>query len=119
MDFTSLPFLFIFFPIFLAAYLIARPSLRLLLISLANVAFLVAGQASALLPLIVIALVGYVVGRLIELKRGTKAVVSTWLWFGIAINVGILAMFKVAGAYRTYPGFLESFQVNGVVSLLG
>ena len=66
MDLSSLTFLFIFFPVFLALYLISRPSLRLALVSIANIAFILVGQPWALLPLLGIALVGYFAGRLIE-----------------------------------------------------
>ena len=66
MDLSSLTFLFIFFPVFFTLYLLARPSLRLALVSVANVVFILAGQLSALLPLLGISLVGYMVGRLID-----------------------------------------------------
>ena len=119
MDFTSLRFLFLFFPIFLSLYLIARPSLRLLLVSIANIVFIVAGQPSALFPLIGIAVVGYFIGRLIDTYRENKRAVSLFLWVGIMINVGLLAMFKLTATYGMHPVFLMSFQQNGVVALLG
>jgi alginate O-acetyltransferase complex protein AlgI len=119
MDLTSLLFLFHFFPIFLALYLIARPSLRLWLISIANIVFIVAGQPSALLPLVGISLVGYFMGRLIDSNREKKNLVSLVLWGGIAINIMLLGMFKVAATYGAHPDILQPFQQNGIVALLG
>ena len=119
MDFTSLTFVFLFFPIFLALYLIAKPTLRLLLISIANIAFLLVGQPSALLPLVGISLVGYIVGRLIDSNKGNKAIVATLLFWGIGINLGILALFKWVGTYGIQLHFMDVFQLNGVVALVG
>ena len=119
MDLTSLTFLFLFFPSFLALYLVARPSLRLFLISVANIVFIVAGQFSALLPLVGISIVGYLIGRLIELYKEKKKVVSILLGCSIAINLGLLILFKLAATYGIYPAFLGSFQLHGVVALLG
>lgn len=44
MDITSLKFLFLFLPVFVILYLIARNELRLLLITVANFVFLIWGQ---------------------------------------------------------------------------
>lgn len=119
MDLTSLTFLFLFFPIFLSSYLIAKPSLRLFLLSIANIVFLVAGQYSALLPLIGLGLVGYMFGRWIEANRVKKDTVSILLGLGIGINLVLLAIFKVAATYEIYPAQLSFLQINGIVSLLG
>jgi alginate O-acetyltransferase complex protein AlgI len=119
MDLTSLTFLFLFFPIFLSSYLISKPSLRLWLISIANIVFIVAGQYAALIPLIGISLAGYFIGRWIDANRENKKAVYILLWTGIGINVALLAMFKLAAAYGLLPGVLHSFQLHGVVSLLG
>ena len=90
-----------------------------MLISLANIVFIVAGQASALLPLIGISLVGYGIGRLIDSNRENRNKASILLWCGIAINVALLAMFKLAATYDMHPVFMSPFQFHGVVALLG
>ena len=118
MDLTSLTFLFLFFPVFLLLYLIARPSLRLLLISIANIVFIVAGQYAALFPLLGISFVGYLLGRLIDSNR-EKKVVSILVGCGIAINLGILVIFKLAATYGVHPAFMRSYELHGVVALLG
>ena len=119
MDLTSLTFLFIFFPVFLSLYLPTRPPIRLFLISAANVAFVVAGQYWALLPLLGISLIGYVIGRLIASNKGKPKVVSFWMWLGIGLNVGLLAIAKFAGAYGKDFLSTRSVQLEAVVSLLG
>jgi alginate O-acetyltransferase complex protein AlgI len=119
MDFTSLTFLFLFFPIFLSIYLISKPSLRLLLISIANVAFILAGQPWALLPLLGLSLVGYLIGRGIEAKRENKKVISILMWAGIVVNIALLAFVKLIGAYGTDIVPIGSLQPKGIVSLLG
>ena len=119
MDLSSLTFLFIFFPVFLALYLISRPSLRLALVSIANIAFILVGQPWALLPLLGIALVGYFAGRLIEANKGKPGVVSFWMWLGIGINLGLLAVAKFAGAYGIELPSIGPLPLGGIVSLLG
>jgi len=119
MDLSSLTFLFIFFPVFFTLYLISRPPLRLALVSVANVAFILVGQPWALLPLLGISLVGYFVGRLIEGNEGKAGVVSLWMWLGIGINLGLLAVAKFAGAYGVDLPSLGPLPLGGIVSLLG
>ena len=119
MDLSSLTLLFIFFPIFFSLYLIARPSIRLALVSAANIAFILWGQPWALLPLLGIALVGYAAGRLIDSNQSRPKVVLLWMWLGIGINLGLLAVAKFAGAYGIDLPSIGSVQLGGIVSLLG
>jgi alginate O-acetyltransferase complex protein AlgI len=119
MDLSSLTFLFIFFPVFFVLYLISRPSLRLALVSAANVAFILAGQPWALFPLLGIALVGYIAGRLLESNKQRPGIASLWMWLGIGINLGILAVAKFAGAYGRDFLSIGAVHLGGIVSLLG
>jgi alginate O-acetyltransferase complex protein AlgI len=119
MDLSSLTFLFIFFPVFFALYLISRPSLRLALVSIANIAFILVGQSWALLPLLGISLVGYFTGRLIEGSKGKHGMASLWMWLGIGINLGLLAVAKFAGAYGIDLPSIGPLELGGIVSLLG
>jgi len=105
MDFSSLAFLFVFFPIFISVYLLAKPSLRLFLISVANIFFIATGQYITLLWLIGITLTGYAVGRLIETNK-KKGLKTSWLvWFGIGVNLGLLIIFKLLATYGINPVF--------------
>ena len=119
MDLSSLTFLFIFFPVFFVLYLISRPSLRLALVSVANVAFILIGQPWALLPLLGISLVGYFAGRLMEGNQGKPGIVSVWMWLGIGINLVLLAVAKFAGAYGIELPSVGSVPLGGIISLLG
>jgi alginate O-acetyltransferase complex protein AlgI len=120
MDFSSLTFLFIFFPIFLALYLLAKPSFRLFLVSIANIFFIAAGQFIALLWLAGIALVGYAFGRLIESKKNKGLKTSGLILFGIGMNLGLLIIFKLLGTYGINPSFKQIFpSFSGIVAPLG
>ena len=120
MDFSSLSFLFVFFPVFISLYLLAKPSYRLFLISIANIFFIATGQYITLIWLIGIALTGYIVGRLIEFNK-KKGLKTSWLlWFGLVLNLGLLIVFKLLAAYGENPVFnmiLPHF--SGVVAPLG
>ena len=116
MDFSSLAFLFVFFPIFISVYLLAKPSLRLFLISVANIFFIATGQYITLLWLIGITLTGYAVGRLIETNK-KKGLKTSWLvWFGIGVNLGLLIIFKLLATYGINPVFKMILLIS-VVSL--
>lgn len=97
MDITSLKFLFLFLPVFLVFYLVSRNELRLLLITIANIVFVIWGQPSALLWLSIIFVTSYFLGFYLSSEKGkTKAV---WLWVGIGINLLLLSFFKFLTAY--------------------
>jgi alginate O-acetyltransferase complex protein AlgI len=97
MDITSLKFLFLFLPIFAVLYLVARNEQRLLLITIANVVFLVWGQTSAVLWLSIILLTSYFLGLYLSSEKGTGQ--AAWLWVGIGINLLLLSFFKFHTAY--------------------
>ena len=120
MDFSSLTFLFVFFPIFISVYLIAKPSLRLFLISIANILFIATGQFVTLLWLVGIALIGYAVGRLIESNKKNRLNPYWWAWVGVGANLGLLVIFKLFATYGINPVFQTIFpQFSGVVAPLG
>ena len=97
MDFTSLKFLFLFLPLFVALYLIARNELRVWLIIIASVVFLLWGQPSAILWLSIILATSYASGLYLSSEKGKGKAI--WLWAGISINVLLLSLFKVYAAY--------------------
>ena len=97
MDFTSLKFLFLFLPVFVALYLIARNELRVWLIIIASVVFLLWGQPSAILWLSIILATGYALGLYLSSEKGKGK--AGGLWVGISINVLLLSLFKLYAAY--------------------
>lgn len=111
MDFSSLSFLFIFLPIFLSIYLLAKPEYRPVIIFLANISFIIEAQFSNLLWLAIITTTGYLTGRLIEFvlkNNGNPAVVVT---AGIGLNLAILVFFKTMSTYGGY-GAIKDYAHN-------
>src|SRR5215216_3870240 len=88
MDSTSLKFLFLFLPLFIILYLIARNELRLLLITVANVVFLLWGQQSAILWLSLILVTSYSLGLYLSSEKGSG---KAWLWVGRKCQPTVLA----------------------------
>jgi alginate O-acetyltransferase complex protein AlgI len=120
MDFASLTFLFVFFPIFVSVYLVARPSFRLFLISVANILFIVMGQYLTLFWLAGIGLIGYSVGRLIETNKRKGLKTSTPILFFVAANLTLLIVFKLLGAYGTTPALRAVFpDSSNIIAPLG
>ncbi len=109
MDITSLKFLFLFLPVFIILYLVARNELRLLLITIANLVFLIWGQRSAILWLSLILVSSYSLGLYLSSEKGKGK--AAWLWVGIGINLLLLSFFKFYAAYSlpflSSPGLPE------------
>jgi len=118
MDFSSLKFLFVFLPVFISIYLIAKPSLRLGLVLIASGIFLVAGQTFAIFWLGGIGLIGYVLGRLIEARKKEAKNSSGLVWLGIGLNLGLLLAFKWLNVYRSNFS-IGTFQLESLVAPLG
>jgi alginate O-acetyltransferase complex protein AlgI len=97
MDLSSLTFLFLFLPIFLGAYLVARKEMRLWLIVLAGLVFLAWGKSTAALWLGFVLLVSYGIGLFLPGAKGGKR--PFWLWLGLGTNLLLLAVFKFLLAY--------------------
>ena len=97
MDISSIQFLFLFLPIFVVLYLLAKKELRLLLVIIASLVFLAWGQNKVVLWLGGILLASYSIGLLLPQAKERKK--SFWLWMGLGVNLVILAAFKVLTAY--------------------
>lgn len=99
MEISSLPFLFLFLPIFLIIYLVSKPPLKLPIVLVASVIFISWGQLVALWWLSGITISGYLIGLLIERTREKDTASMLWLWVGLATNILILSFFKISTAY--------------------
>lgn len=99
MDFTSLLFLFLFFPLFLLIYLVSTHRMRLPLILAASIAFLISGQMTALWWLTGILLATYALGYAIAWAANNGHNGKALMWLGVGANVAILAFFKFISAY--------------------
>ena len=111
MTYNSLPFLFVFFPLFYITYfLLARTRLKNLVLLAGSLAFVVlagspltpAGiKAAALVNVPVlgaVVLANYGFGRLVERSREDERRKKTWQVVGVSFNVALLAVVKI-GVY--------------------
>lgn len=128
MNFNSASFLFLFLPVFLIIYFVAHPERRVWVGLAGSVAFYAWGQAYYIPLIIGLAFVSYFLG----LRMGNESAQGgnkrrMWLWAGIAINIGILAFYKLITTYGTrlfggwaaiLPGVVEN-RLNELVFPLG
>lgn len=99
MDLVSPLFLFLFLPLFLIIYLVTDQRFRLLLVLVASVVFLTAGQATALVWLGGVLIAGYAFGYALPWVSQHGSGKKAWLWLGIGINLALLAFFKFNTAF--------------------
>lgn len=99
MGLSSLPFLFLFFPVFFVIYLLGSQQLKLPIILAASVIFLAWGEKTAVIWLTAIVIFGYFMGLVISKAEGKKIISSLWMWSAIGIILLILSFFKVKNAY--------------------
>ena len=102
MDLSSLPFLFLFLPIFLLIYWPAQKTIRLVIITVANLVFLTWGQITALYWLLAIVLTTYTSGRIIAFQKEKNPRYRTWLWITILFNIALLTFYKLNSAYGSF-----------------
>jgi alginate O-acetyltransferase complex protein AlgI len=119
MDISSLPFLFLFLPVFLLIYLVSKPPLKLPIVLAASVIFISWEQLVALWWLGGITISGYLIGLLIEKTREKDTASAIWLWAGLAINILILSFFKFSVAYGEAGLILLHFPQHWIVPAAG
>ncbi len=96
MDFTSLPFLFLFLPILLIIFLLAEARFRPALLLVASLFFIGSGRPSALIAFALLIVGNFFFGQWIEKSPGSK-----WrLSLGVGFNLAILLFYKL---FTTYP----------------
>ena len=111
MELNSPVFLFLFLPLFIAAYYFAPQRLKLVLGILGSLLFY-AWDSLTYLPLMMgLTLFAYLLGRGIQRRRGQKLSLLL-LWLGILVNVSLLVGFKLWAEVK-YPLGLSyvAFQV--------
>jgi alginate O-acetyltransferase complex protein AlgI len=107
--FSSPLFLFVFLPILLGLYSIARPRYRNLVLLIASLLFYVWGEGAYVLVMLAIIAVNYGLGRRVEMLAGrSRAKITVAL--AVAVNLGLLIAFK-------YSNFLVD-QLNVMLSLV-
>ena len=95
MVFSSLVFLFIFLPVTLLLYYLIEIKFRNTLLLIASLIFFAWGGISYTLILIISILTNYIVGLLISKYLRTRYA-RYFLALGVAVNLGILVIFKYA-----------------------
>jgi alginate O-acetyltransferase complex protein AlgI len=105
--FSSPLFLFVFLPVLLALYALARPSYRNLVLLVASLLFYVWGEGAYVLVMLAIIAVNYGLGRRVLALDGKKRAKIT-VAVAVVVNLGLLIAFK-------YSNFLVD-QLNVVLN---
>lgn len=93
MVFSSLVFLFLFLPFFLAAYFITPPRYRNVTLALTSLIFYAWWRIDFALLLLAVMLFTYGIGKEITTSNHRA---KLWLWLGISVNIFTLGYFKYA-----------------------
>ncbi len=107
MDITSLIFLFLFLPVFITIYLVAKEELRLWIITVGSLVFLTWGDKKAIVWIGIALFTSYSVGYCISAAKTQRK--SIWLLVGLSINLALLFLFKI---YASYGPQLLSLTMN-------
>ncbi len=103
MSFASLPFIFIFLPVVLVLYyVLPKGNWRQLALVGSSLAFFAWADAAHLPALIVLVLVNYAVGRLIDAfrDRDRKSAGRVVMWVGVVFNILVLIFFRYLGFFE-------------------
>ena len=111
MVFSSSLFLFLFLPVFLAAYFLASKSLKNGTLLIFSLIFYTWGENKLVILLLFSTLVDFCSGLLIT--RGWK---KTGLYLSIATNLGLLGFFKYSNfAFENFRSFLSLFDFHSTL----
>lgn len=106
MLFTSMEFLFLFFPVVIAGYFILRGKLRNYWLLFTSLFFYAWGEPKFVLAMLASILINYAAALAIELLREKKRVCQVILALDLVVNLGLLFVFK----YMNFvTGILHSF----------
>ncbi len=117
MDLTTLLFLFLFLPIFLLAYHISNQRIRIPLVLVASIIFISAGQMTAIWWLGSIVITSYGLALAIAHAKENEKSAKALLWLGVAINIALLAFFKIITSLSDSQPWLKPLE--GLVVPLG
>ena len=99
MLFSSLTFLFIFLPVLLIIYYVARPKCRNLVLLIASLLFYAWGEPSYVILMIISIVVNYFIALIIDKFRDIKLIKKSLLIFSLILNIGCLFYFKYIGFF--------------------
>lgn len=119
MDFSTLTFLFVFFPTFLAIWIVSRPEFRPVIILLSSLIFIYLGSVDALIPLMILTVIGYGLGRAVEVSKRTGRFPSFVLWIGIVLILAVLFFQKWWIAHGVEGASKETVDILSMLPVLG
>lgn len=94
MIFSSIPFLFLFFPIFLGIYFLVPFKAKNIILLIASLIFYAWGEPVYILLMIFSSIVDYINGLMIEKNSDNKTKQKVFLIWSICINMFMLGFFK-------------------------
>ena len=94
MVFSSLTFLFVFLPVVFAAYFLLPKSFRNYVLLAASLFFYAWGEPVYIILMVLSILFNYAVGCEMESKDDNPSARKKCLLFALAVNIGLLALFK-------------------------
>lgn len=94
MIFSSIPFLFFFFPIFLLLYYISPFKIKNLILLIFSLIFYAWGEPVYIVLMIFSSVVDYTNGRMLDKYRDNKVIKRLFMVFSIIINLALLGFFK-------------------------
>lgn len=115
MVFSSLIFIFFFLPVLLAVYFVVPKRLKNAVLILFSLIFYSYGEPIYVLIMIVSTIVDYTAGRMIGISRQKNKSAVPFLIMSIAVNLGLLSVFKYGDFAITNINSL----IHGTIPMLG
>ena len=98
MTFSSVVFLFMFFPVtFLLYAIIPQKTVRNIILVIASLVFYAFGEPVAVMIMILSIILNYICGRIAAREKGAKAAV----FVAVLVNIGLLIAYKYTGFFVT------------------
>ena len=101
MLFSSLTFIFIFLPLVLGLYFIAKDKYRNHILLLASLLFYSWGEPKFIVLMLISIIFNYIIALIIDKKRDKKILPKLLLIFSLIINIGMLFSFKYLNFFIT------------------
>ncbi|VHR16307.1 membrane bound O-acyl transferase MBOAT family protein [Clostridioides difficile] len=108
MIFSSLIFLFLFFPVTLICYYLANPKYKNVMLLLASIAFYAWGEPKYIFLMILSIIVNYIFGIKVSGSKDKKM----WVVLSVIYNISILAVFKYSNFFIDNINFLLNTNIT-------
>ena len=101
MLFSSLTFIFIFLPLVLGLYFVAKDKYRNHILLLASLIFYSWGEPTFIILMLISIIFNYIIALIIDKKRDKKLLSRLLLIFSLIVNIGMLFSFKYLNFFIT------------------